>query len=152
MPQAENNSLRWHVEDEHFASRSPQRALAAGAPGAFVLVIADGLAVAFGGESRRRGLTLRIACETAVGTTQVIGQAIMAQRHNRSCLRRGSHHREKCKCGKSDCRGNRNFLNRAHDRGPSVALPNSEMGFDTHKIDYKKIHFGRRRRRGRRSR
>jgi hypothetical protein len=51
MPQAENNSLRWHVEDEHFASRSPQRALAAGAPGAFVLVIADGLAVAFGGDS-----------------------------------------------------------------------------------------------------
>jgi hypothetical protein len=119
MPQAENNSLRWHVEDEHFASRSPQRALAAGAPGAFVLVIADGLAVAFGGESRRRGLTLRIACETAVGATQVIGQAIMAQRHNRPSLRRGSRHREECKCGKSDCRGNRNFLNRSHGRSPS---------------------------------
>jgi hypothetical protein len=33
-----------------------------------------------------------------------------------------------------------------------LALPNSEMGFDTDEIDYIKIHFGRRRRRCRRSR
>ena len=57
-----------------------------------MLFIANGLAVAYGGEPRRGGLTLRIACETAVGATQVVSQAIMAQRYNRSGLRREGHH------------------------------------------------------------
>ena len=57
-------------------SRSPlaqrRESLVAGAPGRLVLVIANGLAVALGGESRRGGLTLRIACETAVGATLIV--------------------------------------------------------------------------------
>jgi phosphoglycolate phosphatase-like HAD superfamily hydrolase len=57
------------IEHDHVTSCSPQ---GVHAPRAFVLIIANGLAVAFGAESRRGGLTLRIACETAVGATLVI--------------------------------------------------------------------------------
>jgi CheY-like chemotaxis protein len=49
----------------------------------------------------------------------------MAQRHNRSGPRRGSRRREECKRGKSDCRGNRNLLNRSHEGGVAGCAPGS---------------------------
>ena len=82
------------TDDEGFepSSRLPQGSPVATSPRTIMLFIANGLAVAYGGEPRRGGLTLRIACETAVGATQVVCQAIMAQWYNRSGLRRGGHH------------------------------------------------------------
>jgi hypothetical protein len=68
------------TDDEGFdpGSRLAQESPVANSPRTIMPFIANGLAVAYSGEPRRGGLTLRIACETAVGAAEIVCQAIMA--------------------------------------------------------------------------